>query len=350
MENYFDCKCSPTSTAERNGRNLVICIDCISNEFDTTNTNVAELYNQISKEKHNKPLTYYDSGIGTYATPSCKSWSNLKQVMDNKIDLMIARNQKKVIIAAYRWLSDQYGEGDKIFLFGFARGAFQVRALAGMIETVGLMRSGSEEQIPFAYDLYAAGDTGMEIASTFKRIFSRTGVRVHFVGVWDTVSSVGLVHGKKMLPRVVECCDHVCYFRHALALDEHRVKFLPEYVHEGKSHESDEPSFPGQGKCTADIKEVWFAGTHSDVNTDLNLGDIPLLWMRNEAIMAGLHLKAADINWKFTDQECDRTPSLGFFWKILELIPIKRLSYKEHHSTTRRFEFCFFFMLHQLGA
>ncbi|KZP16557.1 hypothetical protein FIBSPDRAFT_698925, partial [Athelia psychrophila] len=324
------------------GRNLVICIDGTSNKFGTTNTNVIELYSQILKEKPNKQLTYYDSGIGTYATPSWKSWSYLKQVMDNKVDLMIAWNLEKVIIGAYRWLSNHYREGDKIFLFGFSRGAFQVRALAGMIETVGLILPGNEAQIPFAYELYAAADKDMTIASTFKRTFSRTAVRVHFVGVWDTVSSVGLVRGKKMLPRVVECCDHVCYFRHALALDERRVKFLPEYVHEGRSHEPDEPQFPGQGKCTANIKEVWFAGTHSDVgggnrvNADLQLGDIPLLWMRNEATVAGLHLRAADINWKLTDLERDPTPSLGAIWQILEQFPVRRLSYKGHHSATSR--------------
>src|SRR5882762_8361240 len=84
----------------------------------------------------------------------------------------------------------------------------------------------------------------------------------------DTVSSVGFLRPKKMLPRVVGCCDHICVFRHALALDERRVKFLPEFIHEGASHTDDENiKFPGKNhpKCTADIKEGWFAGSHSDV-------------------------------------------------------------------------------------
>lgn len=71
-----------------------------------------------------------------------------------------------------------------------------------------------------------------------------------------------------MLPRIVDCYDHIGYFRHALALDERRVKFLPEYVHEGASHTPHERKFVGQRECTADIKEVWFAGTHSDVYVD----------------------------------------------------------------------------------
>ncbi|KZP16520.1 hypothetical protein FIBSPDRAFT_748635 [Athelia psychrophila] len=245
------CQCPPRSRINNaECRNLVICIDDTSNKSGTTNTNVVELYSQILQEESGEQLTYYDSGIGTSATPSWKSWSYLKQVVDNKIDLLIAWNLEKVIIGAYRWLSNHYREGDKIFLFGFSRGAFQVRALAGMVETVGLILPGNQAQIPLAYELYAAGDKHMAIASKFKRTFSRKYVRVHFVGVWDTMSTVGLVRRKKMLPRV-ECCDSVCYFRHALALDERRVKFLPQ--------------FPGQGQCTANIKEVWFAGTHSDV-------------------------------------------------------------------------------------
>ncbi|KZP19875.1 hypothetical protein FIBSPDRAFT_703711, partial [Athelia psychrophila] len=318
------------------GRNLVICIDGSSNQCGITNTNVIELYSQILKEESDEQLTYYGSGIGTYATPSWRSWTYLTQVIHNKIDLMIAWNLERVIIRAYQWLSNQYRKGDKIFLFGFSRGALQVRALAGMIETVGLILPGNDAQIPFAYQHYANYDAAGKdkaIAPTFKKIFSRKDVRVHFVGVWDTVSSVGFVRGKKLLPRIVECCNHVCYFRHALALDERRVKFLPEYVHEGLSHKPDEPLFPGQKECTADIKEVWFAGTHSD-NTDLQLGDIPLLWMRNEAIMAGLRLKATDIKWKLTDLERDLTPSLGAIWKILEQLPVRRLSYKGHHTTS----------------
>lgn len=75
------------------------------------------------------------------------------------------------------------------------------------------------------------------------------------------------------------------------------------------------------------------------MNKDLQSGDIPLLWMRNEAIMAGLHLKAADINWKSKDLERSPTPSLGAIWQILEQFPVRRLSYKGHHSVSRRFAF-----------
>ncbi|KZP16495.1 hypothetical protein FIBSPDRAFT_748573 [Athelia psychrophila] len=342
------CECSPKDSAVPPGRNLVICIDGTSNKCGTVNTNVLELYSQILKDEHDDQLTYYDSGIGTYATPTWKSLSHLMRVIHHKIDLVIAWNLEKVIIGAYQWLSNHYRTGDKIFLFGFSRGAFQVRALAGMIKTVGLLLPGNDSQIPFAYEHYVNYDVPgpdqagkvKPIAPKFKEMLSRKDVRVHFIGVWDTVSSVGLVRPKNMFPHIVDCCDHVCYFRHALALDERRVKFLPEYVHEGSSHKPEEQPFHGQARCTANIKEVWFAGTHSD---DLQLANIPMLWMRNEAIMAGLHLEATDIKWKLTDLEHHTTPPLSTIWKILEHLPIKRLSYKGNQSTSRRFGSCFCF-------
>jgi len=127
-----------------------------------------------------------------------------------------------------------------------------VRALAGMIEKVGLIHKGNEEQIPFAFELYASlNGTEDEVAAMhFKKTFSMKGVHVHFIGVWDTVSSIGLMRDH-VLP-LTDSCDHVCFFRHALALDERRVKYLPECVtHHGT------PTPPN-------AQEVWFAGSHSD--------------------------------------------------------------------------------------
>ncbi|EJD35477.1 hypothetical protein AURDEDRAFT_20835, partial [Auricularia subglabra TFB-10046 SS5] len=283
-------------------RNLVVCIDGTSNQFSIKNTNVVELYSRL--EKSDEQLTFYNSGIGTYAKPSWKSWGYYKQVVANKLDLAFALRFEKIIISAYAWLVDNYQAGDRIFLFGFSRGAYQVRALSAMIETVGLLHKGNDNQIPFAYELYAASnvqdtvsgslmdrifrsrgvrlvishtqplrkpfrgiqrilhqdntaenpmqnvahvvDSGASLPPTvapqsledptsfqdrFRETFSRE-VRVHFVGAWDTVSSVGFIRGKA-LPKTTDGMEHVCYFRHALALHEYRVKFLPEYAKGG---------------------------------------------------------------------------------------------------------------------
>ncbi|KAF4618210.1 hypothetical protein D9613_011577 [Agrocybe pediades] len=229
------------------GRNLVVNLDGTGNQFGDKNTNVVELYSLLYKDKDQ--LSLYYSGIGTYARPSWMSFNYYKQAIYHKIDLAIAWEFEKTIMGAYSWLSDNYQHGDRIFLIGFSRGAFQVRALSAMIDKVGLLHKGNTAQVPFAYELYADPLSGQDQGNTvdtsdtdprrtwkaerFKSAFCHEDVKVHFVGAWDTVSSIGLVRKKKLLPGTIDGMKHVCFFRHALALDERRVKFLPEYAYGG---------------------------------------------------------------------------------------------------------------------
>lgn len=172
----------------------------------------------------------------------------------------------------------------------------------------------------------------------------------------DTVSSIGIVRGKS-LP-LTESCDHICYFRHALALDERRVKFLPEYVTHKAADRMKSMKF-------ARVKEVWFAGCHSDVyvalfanspscqmdlilwlyaisgggsveNENLDLKDVPLLWMENEAVMAGLHLKRPSVEWKFDHLQHNKPhESLNPVWWLFELLPFRRASHSDPAKTSR---------------
>ncbi|EIW77438.1 hypothetical protein CONPUDRAFT_38642, partial [Coniophora puteana RWD-64-598 SS2] len=215
-------------------RNLVVCIDGTSKKFGSKNTNVIRLYEQVRKSE--QQLTYYASGIGTYARPSWRSLTYWKQkLLYKRIDLAIAWNLETVIMDVYRWLADNYRQGDKIYLYGFSRGAYQARAVAGMIDKVGLLFPGNNVQIPFAFELYASLDSSSrhkniernKLAERFKDTFCHPNVSVHFLGAWDTVSSVGFTG--ETLP-ATRSCAHIKIFRHALALDERRVKFLPEYV------------------------------------------------------------------------------------------------------------------------
>ncbi|KAF9219898.1 ARM repeat-containing protein [Gyrodon lividus] len=332
----YRCDCSPE------GRNLVVCIDGTSNKFGQKNTNIVELYSQLQKSK--SQLTYYNSGVGTEARPSWRSLRYVQHWLSNKIDLLIAWNLEKVIFAAYRWIADNYEDGDRIYLFGFSRGAYQARALAGMIYRVGLILPGNNEQIPFAFELYSRViDLPLDstekiplpnqLAATFKSTFCRENVKIHFVGVWDTVSSVGIVRGKT-LPSTTSSSQHICYIRHALALDERRVKFLPEYVNGGK--------VDFNAVHSGRVKEVWFSGTHSDVgggnriNTNLQTGDIPLLWMRREAVEAGLRVKSTEAVWKLDDLQKKSIESLRAGWWLLEYFPIQRLVYHNSDEITSR--------------
>ncbi|KAF9541802.1 WD40 repeat-like protein [Agrocybe pediades] len=235
-------------------RNLVVNLDGTGNQFGDKNTNVVEMYNLIEKGEDSNQLSLYYSGIGTYARPSWTSFNYYKQLSFTHPSvylLMVApgREFEKTIMGAYSWLSDNYRDGDRIFLLGFSRGAFQVRALSAMIDKVGLLYKGNNTQIPFAYELYADPLSGldqvnavgtsdrnapmMSKAERFKSAFCHKDVKVHFVGAWDTVSSIGLARKKKLLPGTIDGMKHVCFFRHALALDERRVKFLPEYAYGG---------------------------------------------------------------------------------------------------------------------
>ncbi|KAI0039155.1 WD40 repeat-like protein [Auriscalpium vulgare] len=349
------CKCS-LPPAGKKRRNLVACIDGTSNQFSIKNTNVVELYSRLYKD--DDQLTYYDSGIGTFVKESLISPAYWKQVIDNMIDTAIAWHFKRIVLSAYQWLSENYQPGDRIFLFGFSRGAYQVRVIAGMIEKVGLLHKGNNNQIPFAYELYVATTTSRkrdttpdlqpaekigevkspkdpgyaeQLCNSFKQTLSREDVRVHFVGVWDTVSSVGFARGPS-LPETTTGMVHVCACCHALALDENRVKFQPELVNGGVG-----PLDDNRGK--GNVKEVWFAGSHSDVgggnNPNLKLRQFgaSLRWMTFEGLSHGLRMKPFQgSQW----QAFRPSPSLTGAWRVMEYIPFRQLSYKDRDSTTRR--------------
>ncbi|KAJ8490190.1 hypothetical protein ONZ45_g13289 [Pleurotus djamor] len=390
-EALFEIDCPHKNTEK--GRNLVINIDGTANQFSQTSTNVVELFSRLIKDLNQR--VYYDSGIGTY-TRRTLSWSYIKQVVDHKIDTAIAWNFEKIVHAAYKWLSENYEPGDRIFLFGFSRGAYQVRVIAGMIEKVlqvGLLHKGNDRQIPFAYELYCSvtgnsprdtrvssnepppntsvhaqprasdanvdcktngnsiwsglrakflrkrvcktndrADVEHKLCAQFKRSLCHDDVKVHFVGAWDTVSSIGVFRGKSF-PETVSGMTHVCHFRHALALDERRAKFQPEFVNGGLG-----PLERENGANRGDVKEVWFAGSHSDIgggnisNEDLNNFGPSLRWMTCEAMACGLRVKPYLGKWlPVVPKE-----SLKGFWKALEYLPFSALSYRDESSLTWR--------------
>lgn len=116
-----------------------------------------------------------------------------------------------------------YRDGDRICLFGFSRGAYTVRCLAGMLHKIGLLPASNISQINFAYNFYKENSNNSKsLAEGFKKTFC-THVDVYFVGVWDCVASVGFIPRK--LPFSKSPTNSIRHFRHAMALDEHRAKF-----------------------------------------------------------------------------------------------------------------------------
>ncbi|KAL0572721.1 hypothetical protein V5O48_009246 [Marasmius crinis-equi] len=326
-----------SGVAESGIRSLVVCIDGTTNKFGDKNSNVVKFYARLVK--NDDQVTYYNSGIGTYPGSPSKSLTHYKRIVSHKLDAVVAWSFKSKIIRAYRWLSEHYQDGDRIFLFGFSRGAYQVRVLSAMIEKVGLIHKGNEEQLEFAFELYSKCEDSTPSskeakprlqqynsrAEVFKKTFARH-VKVHFLGVWDTVSAVGL-RTSKPLPLTNSGMKHVCFFRHALALDETRVKFLPVYAED--THE--EALFTQRsGRAPMLLKkEVWFAGDHSDIgggqkdNASLTLNGPALRWMIKESSDAGLSFEPPDGAWATMSGQ---PPSLGksrhWFYNLIEGVPM----------------------------
>ena len=204
------------------------------------------------------------------------------------------------VIAGYRFVMRYYDEDDKIFIFGFSRGAFTARFLARMISTIGVLSKGNEEMVPFAYKSYQDYENGVggyktaeahqKFMEKFKRTFCRVNAKVHFLGLFDTVNSVGYFDApftrRSYLPTVLGTADHI---RHAVSIDERRLKFKPALLVQDKMKSLGDAE---------DIKEVFFAGNHGDVGggwpipgdniendeaeDPVQLSDIALEWMITE--------------------------------------------------------------------
>ncbi|KAJ2923950.1 hypothetical protein H1R20_g13152, partial [Candolleomyces eurysporus] len=216
-----------THTVKQPPRTLVLCFDGTSNEYDEDNTNVVKLFALLKKDDFDQQLCYYQAGVGTWFEPGVVSpffhWGA------KMLDLAFAWYLDAHVMEGYRFLVDNYRTGDKICIFGFSRGAYTARALAGFLYKAGLLPRGNQAQVPFAYKLYKREDKeGIELCAGFKQTYSQD-VKIEFMGVWDTVASVGVIM-KRTLP-FTNSNTSIKTFRHALALDERRVKFQPNYYH-----------------------------------------------------------------------------------------------------------------------
>jgi len=273
-----------------------LCFDGTGNEYTTANTNVVKLYSIFRKDKVEDQVCYYQAGIGTYFPPGVVSpafrW--VAKILDEGFAWYLSEH----VTEGYKFIMQNYDVGDKVCLFGFSRGAYTARALAGMLHKVGLLSKDNVEQVPFAYKLYkSTGSKKDALARGFKATFCRN-VPIDFVGVWDTVASVGIITGRSLPFADVNTTIRV--FRQALALDEHRAKFRPnlyQVTPPGSSSKKSKPDVihPGTDEIfkDVDVKEVWFAGCHSDVGGGQAqdkakdaVSNIPLRWMIEQIVSA----------------------------------------------------------------
>jgi uncharacterized protein (DUF2235 family) len=266
-------------------KNIVICCDGTGNEFGDHNSNIVKLYSALIVDGIMQ-VGYYHPGVGTMGAPAARN--DISKVWSTVMGLAFGVGFVANVGDAYRYLMNVFEDGDRVFLFGFSRGAYTVRALAGLLHMFGLLCPGNDGLIPYITRLYArktrkaAGMTHtFQVADGFKATFCRS-CPLHFVGVWDTVSSVGWIWSPLKLPYTAQNPDMI-NGRHAVSIDERRCYFQNNLWG---------PALKGQN-----IKQVWFAGVHSDVGgsysyMESGLSQITLEWMLCEARSFGLLVDA----------------------------------------------------------
>ncbi|CAE6454862.1 unnamed protein product [Rhizoctonia solani] len=206
--------------ASHTGRNLIVCFDGTGDQYDQDNSNIVRFVQLLKKDDRSKQMVYYQAGIGTGIGP--KPSGKLLSKISQTVDMALATGLSVHVRGGYEFLMQNYTEGDKISLFGFSRGAYTARALAGMLHKVGLLPAYNHEQVSFAYKMFKRDDPeGWKMSNGFKRAFC-IDVKIDFVGVFDTVNSVGII--PRELP-FAKTNYLIRVFRHAVALDERRAKF-----------------------------------------------------------------------------------------------------------------------------
>lgn len=250
-------------------KNIVICLDGTGNQFNEDNSNVVKLFRVVIRNA--SQVAYYDAGVGTLADPDYKT--PVAKKISKVLGLGFGRGLTRNVGQAYSYLMEHYEQGDRLFIFGFSRGAYTARVLAAFLHCCGLLEQGCQNLIPYAMKLYKTKKVDFKVLQKFKSTYGRA-VEIDFLGLWDTVSTIGWVYNPVFLPYTTNNRS-VLTVRHALAIDERRSFF-------------NNMQWGDRYRESQDVKEVWFAGVHSDVGggypeAESGLAKIALKWMLEQA-------------------------------------------------------------------
>ena len=264
-------------------RNLIVCCDGTWNDPGDEDdgvparTNVFRLFNAVDLDSTAPvQLTRYQEGVGTGG------------FVDKVLGGAVGWGLGEDIRDCYSWLAQKFRPGDRIFLFGFSRGAFTVRSLAGMIGKLGIVRLDSSAASDATVEsVYRQGYRNHQPLTHLD--FHEDSQRVEFIGAWDTVGALGIPDDKALLNWLdnpdryrfhdTALSPHVRHARHAVAIDEQRGSFAPTLW---------DTSTVGKDRT---VKQIWFPGVHSDVGggyKEKGLSDGALLWMIEDSRHAGM--------------------------------------------------------------
>lgn len=305
----------PDFPASPNAKKIFIFLDGTGNEFIAgsdsakANSNVVKLYTTL--KVGGDQVAYYHPGVGTMGDPSVRwriprYWSKVK-------GLAFGAGFKDNVLDAYRYLMEVYNDGDQIYIFGFSRGSYTARALASLLHGYGLLCRGNEGHLLYAWRMmidqlkenreqlkkprekrHHKNAHTIKRNDAFAQTFSRV-VTVRFMGIWDTVSSVGWIYTPI---RLIDGAHNpiIQVGRHAVSIDERRAFYRDNLW--GKLVQINDPEWPEtlrkQG-IYQDIAQVWFPGAHSDVGgsypqTEAAPANEALRWMIGELQRHGAQL------------------------------------------------------------
>jgi len=340
-------------------KNIVILFDGTSNEISADRTNILRLFGAL--ERSARQIVYYDPGVGTFGASN--AWSKLYRNTIEVWGLATGWGLDQNVKEAYRFLVENYDPGpedehrshpdrDRIYIFGFSRGAYTARVLAGFIHALGFMSRTHLNLLDYAYNTYKGIPVQEEVdrdmvqegenrsAFASMRLYERT-LRtgrppIRLLGLFDTVASV-IEPGKHWLQMKTHPFTarnpSVEWVRHAVAIDERRTMFQPELWVVNQDYRGS-PFKKVKGK--QNFREVWFSGVHGDVGggypeTESGQVKIPLDWMIRETRDAGLLYRAKTVedivlgerNNKYVklNPTAALHDSMSFGWKLLEYIP-----------------------------
>lgn len=281
------------SSDTQNNKKIIICCDGTWNQpekkIDDNGykpTNVLKLMRTLRArdKKGRHQVVYYDSGVGTD-----------RGLYDKYIGGAFGLGLSSHIKKAYRFIANNFEEGDELYCFGFSRGAYTVRALGGMIGAVGLLRPRYMHRLPEAFAYYHTQPDKRAKTKFYdllknEKLETRK-IAIKFMGAWDTVGALGVpIPLLKWVSRWrvgffnPELGDHIQFAYHALAIDERRRPFAPNLW---TSLEKKTEGHIG----TQDICQVWFPGVHSNIGggyPDAGLSDEAFHWMIKRAEDCGL--------------------------------------------------------------
>ncbi len=286
------------------------------------NTNVVKIKRLIDASQPDQVVVYFN-GVGTQWY-DCVSGGVAGAGLDDRIKL------------GYQRLAEHFEPGDRIFLFGFSRGAYTARSLGGMIRKCGVLRSDRLDLCDEAFGLYRRKDRTPDERDVvqFRQANSYT-TDIHFIGVWDTVGELGIPLGllKDINKELYGFHDTslssiVKNGFHAVAIDEHRRQFAPTL-------------WTGVPDAGQNIEQRWFVGAHSNVGggyADDRLSNIPLAWMCGKAECCGLRLKtfSADSNdykGEIHDSYAEFLGGLNFFYRLFSFAYYRPIAFGNCRQT-----------------